>query len=364
MARPPKQNMLGSIHDWLQSKVVPQAPAGYEGILSSEEIKSARPGLLQSLIGTPDAPSPRDRYQQNLRGILEMKQVAGQMASQKQLAQSRQQIAASFPPLPENASPQQQAQRLMQMFTAFAQAGDTEMAGKMGEVLKSMGGVLEGPKPVKPGNPVMGSPEWKEAKKFEASLRPKGGDSEDRVLVQVQQPDGSVIYAKRSDAVGQMASGTKGSKATEGETAYGMFAARMASAETLLGKHESGDTPSVAQEVVGAMPVVGKVARNAISGEERKLYRQAQEDWVRAKLRKESGAAIGAAEMEDEINTYFAQPNDPPSVKAQKKERRQEAQRLMQQAAGRGAAAFETPKGSGSASVPDYETWKKSREKR
>jgi hypothetical protein len=279
-----------------------------------------------------------------------MKQVAGQMASQKQLASSRQQIAASFPPLPENASPQQQAQRLMQMFTAFAQSGDTEMAGKMGEVLKSMGGVLEGPKPgaVRPESMIPGTDAWKKAKEFEASLRPKGGDSDDKVLVQVQQPDGSVIYAKRSDAVGKMASGTKGSKATEGETAYGMFAARMSSAESVLGKHETGDTPSIVQEVAGAVPVVGGMARNAISGEERQLYRQAQEDWVRAKLRKESGAAIGQKEMEDEINTYFPRPNDSAAVKAQKKERRQEAQRLMQQAAGRGSAAFETPKGSGS----------------
>jgi hypothetical protein len=48
-----------------------------------------------------------------------------------------------------------------------------------------------------PKAPVMGSPEWKSAERFVASLKP-----DDRTLVPVQQPDGSVIYAPRSQAAG------------------------------------------------------------------------------------------------------------------------------------------------------------------
>lgn len=45
------------------------------------------------------------------------------------------------------------------------------------------------------------------------------------------------------------------------------------------------------------------------SPEYQKFYNGAQE-WVRAKLRKESGAAISASEWESEFQTYFPQPGD------------------------------------------------------
>lgn len=48
------------------------------------------------------------------------------------------------------------------------------------------------------------------------------------------------------------------------------------------------------------------------------LYRQAQENWVTANLRKESGAAIGADEMDREIKKYFPQAGDKPELLEQK----------------------------------------------
>ena len=48
-------------------------------------------------------------------------------------------------------------------------------------------------------------------------------------------------------------------------------------------------------------------------------YRNAQEAWVRAKLRKESGAVIGADEMSDEIVTFFPQPGDDAGTIEQKR---------------------------------------------
>lgn len=64
-------------------------------------------------------------------------------------------------------------------------------------------------------------------------------------------------------------------------------------------------------------------------------YRQQQEDWVRAKLRKESGAVIGDEEMEREIRTYFPQPGDKPDVLDAKKRSRQIAEAAMKKAGGR-----------------------------
>lgn len=66
----------------------------------------------------------------------------------------------------------------------------------------------------------------------------------------------------------------------------------------------------------------------------RKQYKQAQEDWVRAKLRKESGAVIGEQEMADEIKTYFPTWQDDPDTIAQKAYARKVAESSMGIAAG------------------------------
>lgn len=64
-----------------------------------------------------------------------------------------------------------------------------------------------------PNQPVMGSPEWQKAQEFLANLRAKNGagGGDDKVLVQVQQPDGSVVYVPRNQAVGKQAPRPQGS---------------------------------------------------------------------------------------------------------------------------------------------------------
>jgi hypothetical protein len=49
-----------------------------------------------------------------------------------------------------------------------------------------------------PKAPLMNSPEWRAGEVFKASLRP-----DDKTLVQVQQPDGTVVYMPRSQASGK-----------------------------------------------------------------------------------------------------------------------------------------------------------------
>lgn len=88
---------------------------------------------------------------------------------------------------------------------------------------------------------------------------------------------------------------------------------------------------------------------------ERQKYRQAQEDWVRAKLRKESGAVIAADEMDREIRVYFPQIGDGADVIAQKATSRKVAEKAMRQAAGRAAPQG----GSGDAPAGTVEVRKK-----
>jgi hypothetical protein len=58
-------------------------------------------------------------------------------------------------------------------------------------------------------------------------------------------------------------------------------------------------------------------------------YRQAGENWIRANLRRESGAVIGEEEMAAEFRVYFPQPGDSPEVIRQKARARQRAEQSM-----------------------------------
>lgn len=91
--------------------------------------------------------------------------------------------------------------------------------------------------------------------------------------------------------------------------------------------------PEIFASALRALPFgVGNAAGNKIESNLRQQYRQAQMDWVRAKLRKESGAVIGADEMADEIATYFPQLGDGDAVIAQKAQSRKVAEQAMREA--------------------------------
>jgi hypothetical protein len=115
---------------------------------------------------------------------------------------------------------------------------------------------------------------------------------------------------------------------------------RMQSAEKVMKPIEKdAGKPGVRESMMMALPG-GEMAANALPqimggrSADRQSYRQAQEDWVRAKLRKESGAVIADTEMEREIRTYFPQVGDAPKVIAQKAHSRQVAANAMKTGAG------------------------------
>ena len=73
----------------------------------------------------------------------------------------------------------------------------------------------------------------------------------------------------------------------------------------------------------------------------RQQYRQAQENWVTANLRAESGAVIGTDEMEKEIKKYFPTVDDKPATIEQKSRSRKNAELAMEV---RGGPALKTIK--------------------
>jgi hypothetical protein len=134
-----------------EERIMPE-PQGLEGLLSPGDIASARrQGMLDlglSLLGDHSAhfgealahgiQSARGSYGNSVNQTMQQ-QVAGQDVRQHMnILKARQQIAQQFPPQP-GEQPAQTIDRMKGMFAAYMQAGDLESAGKLGEVLKSIG---------------------------------------------------------------------------------------------------------------------------------------------------------------------------------------------------------------------------------
>lgn len=131
---PQKRSLIDRISDRFR----PKAPMGYEGLLSQQEIESARPGLLHSLIRAPDEAPAADRYQAKLDHMVALKEHVAQLAAQKQQQEARAAIAQRFA-VGDNAPPEQVIASLKGMLAEFARIGDTEMVGKLGNALNIMG---------------------------------------------------------------------------------------------------------------------------------------------------------------------------------------------------------------------------------
>jgi hypothetical protein len=101
--------------------------------------------------------------------------------------------------------------------------------------------------------------------------------------------------------------------------------------------------PNRYQSIMRSIPSAGLTTgiANVSESSGRQQYRQAQENWVTANLRAESGAVIGTEEMEKEIKKYFPQVDDKPPVIEQKSKARRSAELAMEV---RGGPALKTIK--------------------
>lgn len=126
---------------------------------------------------------------------------------------------------------------------------------------------------------------------------------------------------------------------TEGERTAANYYGRMEEAEKLIGgyKPATGDYIAALNMMEGG-PIRSGAANAMMSPEGQQFY-QAAADWVRAKLRKESGAVISPSEMAQEIKTYFPMPGDGEAVIRQKKKARDQATKGMRDMGGRAVVA-------------------------
>ena len=115
------------------------------------------------------------------------------------------------------------------------------------------------------------------------------------------------------------------------------FLLRMQDATKLLDTYEGKGKPSVVTSSVSGVPFVGGVLERGAQTPEQQQYKNAALAWIRAKLRKESGAAIGADEAAQEYQNYFPVINDTKEVIEQKRSLRQSAMDEMRISSGKAA---------------------------
>jgi hypothetical protein len=146
-------------------------------------------------------------------------------------------------------------------------------------------------------------------------------------------------------------------KATDGQNLSAGFYMRMSDASNTFKQKITGadgkpiikDGKEVTIEDVASRPelvaeFVGSVLPNWMGGQAlkqqlttavREQYEQAQENWVTANLRKESGAVISPEEMQKEIRKWFPVVGNSPEVIDQKRKSRIIAEESMKKNAGR-----------------------------
>lgn len=128
---------------------------------------------------------------------------------------------------------------------------------------------------------------------------------------------------------------------SDAQVLAGGFADRMVAAQSLTSALESKAPVGVMESIYNSIPLIGdkipQVLPQSFGGlsPERRQYLQAANNWIRANLRKESGAAIGADEWTQEYVNYFPQPGDDQATIDQKAMFREVTTQNMARAAGR-----------------------------
>lgn len=166
----------------------------------------------------------------------------------------------------------------------------------------------------------------------------------------VETPDGLMYVPKTpggaavpiTGPAGQPLKGVSGAP-TEGQSNAAAYAQRMELANSIINNLPAGSQPGAGSATLGMIPLVGGAAARAAQSPATQQYDQAAQDWIRAKLRKESGAAIGADEMKQEYATYFPQVGDSAEKIAQKAEARRVATLGMQKSAGKAYEPYVPP---------------------
>lgn len=213
--------------------------------------------------------------------------------------------------------------------------------------------------------------EFMQAQQF--GLVPRNMTFQDYVQMKKTQPTVQInnlpsapqgmTYVNDPEAVGGMRlKPLAGSEMSQSQATAAGYADRMYRAELLLNEFENSGVDPGEVFLKARLPLLGVAA---MSPDEQRYY-QASQDWVRAKLRKESGAVINKDEFADEISTYFGNIGETPESRNQKLDARRQAYFGVAREAGsryqaksfddqfpRTSSVLEKATGSGAKSTPE-----------
>lgn len=115
-----------------------ELPAGAETLLTPEQQRQVRPGLL-SMVGTflAEGKSPREQIMDRVRQAVDLGALAEDKAKERAFEASRKRIAEQFAP-PENETSDQLNLRLRKMHDAFLRSGDQKMAAHFSGIVNSL----------------------------------------------------------------------------------------------------------------------------------------------------------------------------------------------------------------------------------
>ena len=209
-------------------------------------------------------------------------------------------------------------------------------------------GVSQGQLGVSQGNLAVSQGQLGVAK---GGLALRGREFDRNAFDRVETPDGFFNVPKGGGVAqpvmgpsGQLrGTGGSGGTPTEGQANAAGFAQRMELAESIINRLPAGSQPGAGTRIAEAVPFVGGALARSVQSPETQMYDQAAMDWIRAKLRKESGAVIGEQEARDEYATYFPMVGDTPQKIQQKAETRRVATLAMQKTAGKAYTPYAPP---------------------
>lgn len=178
---------------------------------------------------------------------------------------------------------------------------------------------------------------------------PEGGKISDRKTQLVETPEGQILIdSQTGDRITEFAAkpikATAPKEPTGEEKKSAGYLSRMTNAESEIDRLEAAGFDRMAK---GDRILATLTPGDSGASTQYKQYTQAARDWIRAKLRKESGAVIAESEMEEEFDTYFPSFGDTPEVVAQKRRSRKQAEEQLKFSAGRAWKEPEAPTGAG-----------------
>lgn len=152
-----------------------------------------------------------------------------------------------------------------------------------------------------------------------------------------RRADGQLALSSNADSRAEVEAGykqevrSKGFDATEGERKAGAFLIRALGANASYEKTGKGARGLTQQALRDAFPDF----ENQFIGGSRQVADSAQDEFIAASLRQDSGAAIPEEELERQRRIYFPVPGDGPEVIEQKRQARLRAILGLEQSAGR-----------------------------